>query len=92
MPPATMTGVNATASRPSSALNRVISKKFPTVKKFGASAEKNAISATRTTSSAHSPFGNHRRRHDCTLRHAPRATPGPSPDGASRAITRLKSG
>ena len=78
MPPATMTGVSATASRPSSALNRVISNKFPTVKKLGASAEKNAISATRTTRSAHSPFGNHRCRHDRTLRHAPRATLGPA--------------
>ena len=42
MPPATMTGVSATASRPSSTLNRVISKKLPSVKKFGATAEKNS--------------------------------------------------
>src|SRR4051812_28668628 len=73
MPPATMTGVKATARSPSSALNLVISKKFPIVKKLGAAAEKNAISAASTTSSAHSPLGNHRRRHDGTLRRTPRA-------------------
>jgi hypothetical protein len=69
-----MTGVSATASRPSSAQNLVISKKFPTVKKFGANAEKNTISAASTSSSAHSPFGNQRRCH--TLRHASCATCG----------------
>ena len=60
IPPATITGVSATARRPSSTLNRVISKKLPSVKKFGATAEKKTISAAHTSSSTHSPFGNQR--------------------------------
>ena len=47
MPPVTITGVSAIASRPSSTLSRLISKKLPTVAKFGAIA---ANSATSTAS------------------------------------------
>ena len=46
MPPLMMTGVNATASSPSSTLRRVTSKKFPSVKKFCAIAENSATSAS----------------------------------------------
>ena len=60
MPPVTMTGVSATASSPSSTLSRVISKKLPIVKKFGAMAAKSAISAARATSRIASPFGKRR--------------------------------
>src|SRR5882762_3548010 len=67
MPPETITGVSATARRPSSTLTLVISKKFPHVKKAGAIAENNSVSAAITTSSTHSPFGNHRRRHIIAL-------------------------
>src|SRR5579863_844653 len=47
MPPLIRTGVNAMASRPTSTLVRITSKKLPSVKKFCAMAEKIAISATR---------------------------------------------
>src|SRR5216684_5414493 len=62
MPPVMMTGVSASASNPSSTLNRIISKKFPQVKKFSAMAEKIATSNTKASSSAHSPLGNRRSR------------------------------
>src|SRR6266478_5080214 len=62
MPPVMMTGVNASASNPSSTLNRIISKKFPHVKKFSAMAEKIATSRTKASSRAHSPLGNRRSR------------------------------
>src|SRR5438093_5591428 len=86
IPPATMTGVSATARRPSSTLNLVISKKFPRVKKPGATAEKKRISPARTTSSTHSPFGNHRCRHDIApgarLRNGSRRAGGAGLSGA----------
>ncbi len=60
MPPVMMTGVSATASSPSSTLNRVTSKKFATVAKLGATAEKSAISASTASSRIHSLFGKNR--------------------------------
>src|SRR5262245_8008785 len=49
-PPAMSTGVIATASSPSSTLSLVISKKLPSVKKFGAVAENTATSRARAAS------------------------------------------
>ena len=56
MPPATMTGVSATASRPSSTLNLVISKKFPSVKNPGATTANSTVSAAITASSGQPPL------------------------------------
>src|SRR5215472_7031393 len=58
MPPEMMTGVNATASKPSSTLNRATSKKFAELGNFGATAENTATSASNARNSTHSPFGN----------------------------------
>src|SRR6266550_1561661 len=93
IPPATMTGVNATARRPSSTLNLVISKKFPRVKKLGAIAEKKSISPPTTSSSTHSPFGNHRRRHDIALNDdiERRARKALRKERASNHLTKLRS-
>ncbi len=71
MPPLMITGVNATASSPSSTLRRVTSKKFPSVKKFCAMAEKSATSAASASSRIHSPFGNQRSR-QCVVTTRPR--------------------
>ena len=68
-----MTGVSATASSPSSTLSRVISKKLPRVKKFGAIAAKSAISTPSASSRIHSPFGT-----------SARARPAPSGAGPRR--------
>src|SRR5580698_5691248 len=51
MPPAIRIGVSATASRPSSTLNRKSSKKFVHVKKAGAETAKRTISARNARSS-----------------------------------------
>ena len=66
MPPVMMTGVSAMASRPSSTLRRVISKKLPTVAKFGATRARRARSRRPApTSRIDSPLRNRasRRRH-----------------------------
>ncbi len=55
MPPVTMTGVSAMASRPSSTLSRVISKKLPAVAKFGAIASEERDLGGKTTSRMMSP-------------------------------------
>src|SRR5205814_1870685 len=57
IPPEMMTGVRATAIKPSSTLNRVTSKKLAAEKKFGATTENTAISASNATNSVHSAFG-----------------------------------
>src|SRR5713101_8003484 len=62
MPPVMMMGVSASASNPSSTLNRIISKKFPHVKKFSAMAENIATSRNKARNRAHSPLGNRRSR------------------------------
>ena len=55
MPPVTITGVSAIASRPSSTPSRLISMKLATVAKFGAIAANSAIS-TATASSRMNSF------------------------------------
>ena len=52
MPPVIRIGVSATASSPSSAFSRAISKKLASVKKFGATSAKIATSATSAAASA----------------------------------------
>src|SRR5688500_14169373 len=49
MPPVMRIGVSATASKPSSAFSRAISKTFESVKKLGATSAKIATSATSAT-------------------------------------------
>src|SRR5271170_5533195 len=63
MPPVTITGVMATASRPSSTLKRVTSKKLLPVKKFWEMVENTATSASSASNRTHSPLGNKRSRH-----------------------------
>src|SRR5688572_15218379 len=62
MPPVTITGVRAIASRPNSTLSRVSSKKLPMLAKFGAIAENSAISATTASRRIHSLLGKTRPR------------------------------
>src|SRR5438552_1217631 len=57
MPPVTSTGVSATASRPSSTLNRSTSKKLPAVRKFSAMTENTTASARSAAMSAHLAAG-----------------------------------
>src|SRR5262245_21293764 len=52
MPPVIRIGVNAIASRPSSAFRRAISRKLASVKKLGATCAKIATSTTRAAASA----------------------------------------
>src|SRR3989442_11767769 len=63
MPPATMMGVSARASRPNSTLRRITSKKLPSVKKFSPIRANTAISIASPRRSTHSPLGNQRSRH-----------------------------
>src|SRR5579884_3095071 len=68
MPPVIITGVVASASRPSSTESRAISKKLAAVKKLGARTANTAASTARAAASTHSPFGKAASRHDlCTL-------------------------
>src|SRR5579883_1001512 len=68
MPPVIITGVVASASRPSSTESRTISKKLAAVKKLGARTANTAASRARAAASTHSPFGKAVSRHDlCTL-------------------------
>src|SRR3984957_15031865 len=60
IPPVIITGVNASASNPSSTLSRITSRKFAVVKKFCATTEKIPTSASKASSTIHSPLGNQR--------------------------------
>src|SRR6185503_19622472 len=62
MPPVIITGVSASASRPSSTLSRTTSKKLALEKKFSPSPEKSRTSNASAASSTHSPFGKQRSR------------------------------
>jgi hypothetical protein len=55
-----ITGVSANASNPSSTLSRMTSTKLAVVKKFWANPEKIPISASKASSTIHSPLGNQR--------------------------------
>ena len=63
IPPVIMIGVIASASKPSSTLNRTTSKKFDSVKKFSPIAAKIPSSIARARASTHSPLGKQTSRH-----------------------------
>src|ERR1051326_248279 len=62
MPPVIITGVSASASRPSSTLSLTTSKKLAVEKKFSPSAENRRTSKPSAASKTHSPFGKQRSR------------------------------